>query len=166
MYSGKEIKIIALDEMYKDVLRDAFLEAIYNPGNTPLPREVLHEKDLVKYHESWGGKDDFGFVAIYQDANVVVGACWCRLFTADSRGFGYVDDETPELAIAVWESCRNQGIGTRLLDRTIREAKSRGYRGISLSVQKENRSASLYRRNGFEMVSHEDDAYTLYLHLA
>jgi ribosomal protein S18 acetylase RimI-like enzyme len=165
MNSGKEIEIVALDEKYKDVLRDAFLRAIYNPGNTPLPREVLDEEELVKYHESWGGKDDFGFVAIYQDSNAVVGACWCRLFTADSLGFGYVDDETPELSIAVWESYRNRGIGTRLLDRTIGEAMSKGYRGISLSVQKENRSVSLYRKHGFEMVSYEDDAYTLYLHL-
>lgn len=89
--------------------------------------------------------------------------CWCRLFRGTDRGFGYVDDDTPELSIAVWEAFRGKGIGGRLLDATISEAKSRGYGGLSLIVQRGNRSVSLYRRSGFKILCCADDAYTMYL---
>lgn len=163
MSTEKGIRITATDDTHGAVLQEALLKAIYNPGIEPLPEEILREESLIKYYESWGKRDDFGYVAIDVNTNTVIGACWCRLFTSDNRGYGYVDEETPELSIAVWESYRNQGTGTKLLDKTIREARSRGYSGLSLSVQKENQSVGLYRKKGFRVLRSSDDAYIMHL---
>jgi ribosomal protein S18 acetylase RimI-like enzyme len=166
MTPDHRIEIIPLDEKHAIYLRDALLKAIYNPENRAIPAEILQEESLSKYHESWGREGDFGYVAVYEDSGEAVGVCWCRWFKGENRGYGYVDDETPELSIAVWESYRGQGIGGTLLERTIEKARSMGCRGLSLSVQKGNRSVGLYEDKGFKVMRLEDGAYTMYLDLS
>jgi len=160
-----EVFRAALDDSYAIHIKDALLKAIFNAGDIPLPQGVLQERSLARYHESWGREGDFGFAAVLGDCGAVVGICWCRLLSGDNRGYGYVDDATPELSIAVWESFRERGIGSMLLDKTIEEAISRGYGGLSLSVQRGNRSVNLYERKGFKTIDRVDDAYTMYLDL-
>jgi ribosomal protein S18 acetylase RimI-like enzyme len=159
----EEVSLVPLREEHADHIKEALYKALHNPGGEPLGEEVLKEDCLLPYYEFWGREDDYGFAAIIQDE--VIGVCWCRLIKG-GWGFGYIDDDTPELSIAVWDAYRDRGIGTKLLDMTIRETRLRGYRGLSLSVQRDNRSASLYRRMGFKEVSIEGDAFTMYLDLA
>ena len=154
-----------MSSSYAASLRDALLKAIHNPEGRALPSGILRDEGLARYHESWGQEGDFGYVAVLEDTDEVVGACWCRLLKGENRGYGYVDDETPELSIAVWESYRGQGMGGKLLDRTIEKAVSMGYGGLSLSVQKGNRSIGLYKNKGFKALRLEDGAYTMYLEL-
>ncbi|MBN2028154.1 MAG: GNAT family N-acetyltransferase [Actinobacteria bacterium] len=161
-----EVSIAALDEDYAIHIKDALLKAIFSPGDNPLPADILQERSLARYHESWGREGDFGFAAVLEASGAVVGVCWCRLLSGDNKGYGHVNDATPELSIAVWESFRDRGIGAMLLDRIIGEARSRGYEGLSLSVQSGNRSVSLYERKGFKTVGNVDDAYTMYLDLS
>jgi len=165
MTPDQGIKIIPLDEKHSVYLRDALLKAIHNPENRPLPAEILQEESLARYHESWDKEGDFGYVAVHEDTGEVIGVCWCRSFKGEDKGYGYVDDETPELSIAVWESYRDRGIGTKLLERTIKRARSMGYRALSLSVQQGNRSIGLYEKKGFEVLDLESGAYTMYLDL-
>jgi ribosomal protein S18 acetylase RimI-like enzyme len=80
-----------------------------------------------------------------------IGVCWLRLWSASDRGYGWVDDRTPELTLAVWPGHRAQGIGTRLLKSIITAAAV--LPAISLSVTTTNPAVHLYERMGFERVN-------------
>jgi len=80
-----------------------------------------------------------------------IGAAWLRLFTGDDKGFGWVDDTIPELAIALLPEYTNQGIGTQLLARLLSAAKA-SYRSVSLSVRSSNPALNLYQRSGFKVI--------------
>ena len=95
-----------------------------------------------------------------------VGAAWYRLFTQEHPGFGYVDDSTPELAIAVVPSRRGHGFGGELMDALLARARSEGYHAISLSVDSDSPAVHLYQRYGFEKLDERDGATTMKAALA
>ena len=66
---------------------------------------------------------------------------------AENPGFGFVDDETPELTIAVVPSRR--GKGAELLEALLAQARTDGFSRISLDYEDQ---APYYERFGFEMV--------------
>ncbi|KJH71555.1 GNAT family N-acetyltransferase [Aliterella atlantica] len=114
-------------------------------------RDVLQTPDLARYVRDWGHKSDRAFIAI--NAQIPIGAAWYRLFTADNPGYGYVDDNTPEIAIAILPHYRNKGVGKSLLIRLLEQAKTDGYGHISLSCDSTNDNAlHLYQKLGFEQV--------------
>lgn len=114
-------------------------------------RDVLQTPDLAKYVQDWGGTSDRAFIAM--NAQMPIGAAWYRLFTADNKGYGYVDNNTPELAIALLPQYRNKGVGKSLLIYLLEQAKADGYQQISLSCDPTNDSAiHLYQKLGFEQV--------------
>lgn len=114
-------------------------------------RDVLRTPDLAKYVQGWGCKSDRGFIAI--DAQTPIGTAWYRLFTADNKGYGYIDDNTPEMAIAILPQYRNKAIGKSLIIRLLEQAKTDGYQQISLSCDPTNTNAlHLYQKLGFEQV--------------
>ena len=84
----------------------------------------------------------------------LLGAAWCRRFCGQVTGLaGFVDVETPVLAIAVRGGHRGQGIGTALLEALVAAARAAGVRAISLSVGRTNPALRLYERMGFERVA-------------
>lgn len=111
---------------------------------------VLNHPLIAKYVKNWGRANDLGFAAELNGSQPV-GAAWLRLFAGDDRGFGWIDDTIPELAIAVLPEYTNQGVGTQLLARLLSEAKA-SYRSVSLSVRSLNRALSLYERSGFKVI--------------
>jgi GNAT superfamily N-acetyltransferase len=70
---------------------------------------------------------------------------------------GWVNDATPELAIAVSPARRGTGVGAAMLDRLLADARAAGLPGVSLSVRATNPARRLYERFGFRPV---DDAET------
>jgi ribosomal protein S18 acetylase RimI-like enzyme len=117
------------------------------------------EEPLSRYVNGWGRAGDAALVAI-QGANPV-GAAWYRLFTREHPGFGYVDDETPELAIAVVPNRRGGGMGSTLLDALVDRAREEGYGQISLSVEAGSPAVGLYERHGFAKVAESDHSWTM-----
>ncbi|MBN3923823.1 GNAT family N-acetyltransferase [Nostoc sp. NMS4] len=113
--------------------------------------DAKNNPDLAKYVKNWGCKDDSGFVAILESINQPIGAAWLRLLTDENKGYGYVDNRTPELAIAILPEYRNQGVGTQLLTHLLAAAKI-AYPSISLSIRTTNPAFGLYKRFGFEVV--------------
>jgi len=51
------------------------------------------------FHEAWGRAGDTVLVAA--ENGRLIGAVWYRFFNEAEHGDGYVDEETPEIAIAV-----------------------------------------------------------------
>ena len=92
-----------------DFLAEMLYEAIFIPeGHAPLPRAVIKDRSLSKYIDTWG-KDTFDIAWVVNVGHQLVGAIWGRLLTADNKAFGYVDDHTPELSMALTPAYRNQG---------------------------------------------------------
>lgn len=117
----------------------------------PLVQAVMNHPDLTGYVKDWGCASDLGFIAIELNSNQLIGAAWLRLRTGDAQGYGYVDDSTPELSIAVLPEHRGKGVGTQLLTRLLEVVKGT-YPSVSLSVRATNPALRLYKRLGFKVV--------------
>ena len=136
----------------RDMLHHAYYWRERNPGVGPGPVSL--------YVKGWGRRGDTAVIALAE--GFPVGAAWYRLFRASKPGFGFVDEQTPELAIAVVPNARGKGAGSALLDALLARARADGYAAVSLSVDKLNGGAiSLYERHGFGRVSEDDDSVTM-----
>jgi ribosomal protein S18 acetylase RimI-like enzyme len=112
------------------------------------------------YVKAWGREGDTAVIALVD--GFPVGAAWFRIFKADAPGYGFVDAQTPELAIAVVPNARGKGVGAALLDALVARARDGGYEGISLSVDRHNSGAiALYEQHGFRQVDESLDSLTL-----
>jgi ribosomal protein S18 acetylase RimI-like enzyme len=78
----------------------------------------------------------------------IAGACWMRLVKG-GVGLGYVDDETPQLGIALFPKFQRQGHGEALMRAALDAARRHGFRQVSLTVHPENPAIRLYERCGF-----------------
>jgi GNAT superfamily N-acetyltransferase len=68
---------------------------------------------VKRYVSGWGAPDDIGVIG--HDNGEPVDAVWSRLLVGDNKTYGYLDDETPELAAAVLPDYIGTGSGTKLL---------------------------------------------------
>ena len=154
----------AAKEDYEFLKTMMYEAARWNPDWPREPmEEVLDEPMLRRYHEGWGRPGDGGVIAELDDAPV--GAAWYRLFTDDEPGYGFVDDKTPEVSIAVAPLHRRKGIGGTILRAAMVQAREEGFQTLSLSVAVHNRSRMMYQRVGFEKVGEEGDSWTMLANL-
>ena len=121
--------------------------------------EVLADSHLARYVRGWGRRGDGGVIA--EEAGGRIGACWYRVFPADEPGYGFVDEATPELAIAVVAEQRRHGVGRALLGAALSQAASEGFAAISLSVEPDNPSRVLYEQLGFGQVGVVEGSWTM-----
>ena len=122
------------------------------PGAARFDRGVIDDDGLVDYHQRFGTEPgDVGRVA-FDRTGEPIGAAWVRQL----RGYGFVDDDTPELSVAVAESHRAVGVGSALLAGLL-DAVPR----VSLSVDRRNPALGLYERLGFEVVRADGDTLVM-----
>ena len=160
MSRPEEFEIRPLAPSDQAFLWEMLYQALYVPeGGEPFERGILSRPDVARYVKDWGREGDSGFVAVGADGRPV-GAIWLRLLKGEERGFGYVDERTPELGMAVLPEHRGRGVGTALLARLIVAAEG-VFEAISLSVAAENPAVRLYRRQGFEIVGASGDSLTM-----
>jgi ribosomal protein S18 acetylase RimI-like enzyme len=153
------IEIRPLTLVDEPFLWEMLYQALYVPeGHPPFPREIVQEPEISRYVQGWGKAGDVGFVAL--DDGKPVGAVWLRLLAGENRGFGYVDETTPELSIAILPEYRGQGVGSKLMAHLFEKAQSR-YRAICLSVSPDNPAKRLYQRLGFEVIEENRSSLTL-----
>ena len=131
----------------RDMLHHAYYWREREPGEGPGP--------VALYVKGWGRPGDTALIAV--EDGFPVGAAWYRLFRRDQPGYGFVDEETPELAIAVVPSRRGRGIGDALLKELYARAKADGHEAVSLAAERDNEPLVAYyeKKHGFERV-HED----------
>ena len=143
------------------LLNEMLYHSLYvPPDHEPFSRDILQNPDVNKYVAGWGRPGDLAFIAFDSATGNSLGAAWLRLLKGDERGYGYVDDDTPELGVAVLDFYRGQGVGTALLERLLEAAAAR-YRSVSLSVSEGNPAAKLYERLGFKLVGGEGTSLTM-----
>ncbi|MDO5547416.1 MAG: GNAT family N-acetyltransferase [Eubacteriales bacterium] len=148
------IRAIKADEY--PLLDDFLYEAIFIPeGMEPPPKKIIQQPELQVYVSEFGKKDDHCLVA--EADGKIVGAVWARIM----KDYGHIDDDTPSLAISLWKEYRGLGIGTALMQDMLQLLRSRGYRGVSLSVQKVNYAHKMYRTVGFAVVSETQEEYSM-----
>ena len=139
----------------KDMLRHAFYWR----------SSGAHEdSSLWRYVSGWGRRGDAAVVAL--EGGFPIGAAWYRLFTREEPGFGFVDEATPEVSIAVVPSRRGRGIGSELLDSLIDLAREQGYAGLSLSVANDSPAMHVFEKQGFEKADQTDGSWTMRLSLS
>jgi ribosomal protein S18 acetylase RimI-like enzyme len=115
------------------------------------PEAAKKNPDLVKYVRDWGHETDVGCLALDSESNRPIGAAWIRLLIGTEKTISYVNDLTPELAIAVLPEYIGYGIGTQLLIHTL-EAAKKHYSSVVLSVRADNPARRLYERIGFVVI--------------
>ena len=160
-----DLVIRALEKNDVEHVRWALFQAVsWNPERELPAYELLIEHpELARYHRAWGRTGDLGVLAEL-DSNVV-GAAFCRLFSDDDHGHGYVDDRTPELAVAVVGAHRGRGIGRRLMVELADAARAAGFAQLSLSVDTDNPALSLYERLGYRELTRDEGGVRMLLEL-
>lgn len=145
-----------------DHLDEAFLfemlyQSLYAPdGSDPFPRSVLDAPEIADYALGFGTRPgDIGVIATGTVGDSI-GAAWARLPFGEHRGYGYVDDDTPELSMAVVAAHRGNGVGTALLGGLLESVPE-----MSLSVDARNPALRLYTRFGFGIVGDDGNSFTM-----
>jgi ribosomal protein S18 acetylase RimI-like enzyme len=118
------------------------------PGRPPYDRAILDEDAIRPYHVDFGTRSgDVGRIAV-DPSGQPVGAAWVR----QVHGYGFVDDRTPELGIAVVAARRGEGIGAALLASLVAAVPR-----MSLSTDRRNPARRLYERFGFDVVREDGE---------
>lgn len=140
----------------RDMLHHAYYWKERQPDAGPGPVQL--------YVKAWGRPGDSAVIALLD--GFPVGAAWYRLFTSEPVGYGFVDQQTPELAVAVVPNARGLGVGSALMRALLERAREDGYSALSLAVDRHNEGAiGLYRQFGFVQIAETSDSLTLRLEL-
>jgi GNAT superfamily N-acetyltransferase len=131
----------------RDMLRHAYHWRIAEDPDLP----------VFRYVQNWGRHGDAGVIA--SAGPNAYGAAWYRLFPASAPGFGFIDEQTPELTIAVVPSQRGGGTGGELLEALLERARAEGFTQISLSA--EPGQTGFYEKHGFREHRREDGTVTM-----
>lgn len=154
------IVIRKIKENEYQVLEDFLYEAIFIPEGIEKPsRDIIKNEELQVYIKDFGMKDDNCLVAL--DNNKIIGACWSRIM----NDYGHIDDNTPSLAISLYEEYRSKGIGTKLMTEMKKLLKEKGYQKTSLAVQKKNYAVNMYKKVGFKTIDENKEEYIMICNL-
>jgi ribosomal protein S18 acetylase RimI-like enzyme len=136
---------------------------VIRPGGTA---DVRFLRDMLRHAYYWRSAAPGDAAVIAIERTGPVGAAWYRLFAASEAGYGFVDEETPELSIAVVPGRRGRGYGDELLTALLERARKSGFERVSLSVEPDNPALKLYERHGFRQVGEKGGSLTMVAELS
>lgn len=139
------------------LLNDFLYEAIFQRDETNLlPRAIIEKPELQVYIKNFGQeKDDYCLCA--EVDKKIVGAVWVR----NIKGYGSIDDDTPEFAISLYKDFRRYGIGTAMMKEMLGYLKKAGCTKTSLAVQKDNYALKMYVSVGFQIIDENTEEYIM-----
>lgn len=153
-YNNYEIRNINKEEI--GVLNDFLYEAIFQRDENNLaPRDIIKKPELNVYINDFGKEDDNCLVAVCNGK--IVGAVWTRII----KGYGNINEKTPEFAISLYKEYRGKSIGTNMMLEMIELLRSKGYRQTSLAVQKDNYALKMYEKVGFEITEEVEEEFLM-----
>ena len=142
------------------LLEDFLYEAIFQRDeNNLVSRSIIKLPELSVFIDDFGNKDDNCLVAEFEGK--IVGAVWTRILCGEIKGFGNVDDKTPEFAIYLYREYKNMGIGTGLMKAMLELLKNKGYEKTSLAVQKDNYAVKMYQSVGFQIIDELEEEFLM-----
>jgi len=144
-------------------LKTMLYEAVFwNPENKRIPvAELFREPAIIKILDHWGKRaGDFSMIATDAE-HKPVGAAWYRFWTDDDHSYRYIDENTPEIGIAVLKEHRRKGLGSRLMTQVLKHAQKKGIKQISLSVDPNNPALTLYKDQAFKKVAEVSTSWTM-----
>ena len=141
-------------------LEEFLYQAVFVPEGEERPgREIVRLPELEVYYRDFGRREG-DFCLVVENAPEfpgnearLLGAVWIRVFDNAARGFGFVDEATPELSMSVLEGYRGRGLGTELLRAMLQKLAAGAYRQVSLSVDLDNYAYIWYQGFGFVQIS-------------
>ncbi|WP_394777855.1 GNAT family N-acetyltransferase [Undibacterium sp.] len=138
------MELIPVEPQHQQTLWNLLHVSLWDPPPAGLrPREVLDLPGVAIYAQDWGKPTDVGVLAV--DGDTVMGGCWSRLLTT---GLGYVNDETPQLGIALFPEYQRKGLGTALMVHQLDTLRGR-FPAVALTVHPQNGARLLYEKCGF-----------------
>lgn len=139
-----------------EFLKQMLQIAIYEP----ITPAALAQPEFQIYYENFGqGVYDYGQVMTVNTGRPI-GIIWCRLI----KGYGYVQADLPELAMAISPQFQHRGYGTQLLASFLELAQQHNFTGLSLSVARANEVAvHLYENANFEVVQNLEHSLVMKL---
>lgn len=143
------------------LLDDFLYEAIFQRDETNLaPKSIIKSPELQMYINKFGKKkDDYCLCAEVEGK--IVGAVWVR----NIKGYGSIDETTPEFSISLYRDFRGYGIGTEMMKRMLAYLKQAGYSKASLAVQKDNYALKMYLHIGFKIIDENKEEYIMVYYL-
>lgn len=154
--SERDLIIREIKPIEYPFLKEMLYQAIFVADKTVvLPREIIEQPDLRIYIQDFGKTGDYCLVA--EQYGELIGAIWVRYI----NGYGFVDNETPELSMAVLKEHRGTGIGEKLLTAMIDRLKDKQLKRVSLSVDRENYAYWFYKKHGFANYLESEDSITM-----
>ena len=156
-----DYKIREMKQSEYKLLDDFLYEAIFQRDETNLvPKKIIENPELQVYIKNYGEeKDDYCLCAEINQK--IVGAVWVR----NIKGYGSIDDITPEFAISLYRDFRGYGIGTEMMKEMLIILKNAGYSKTSLAVQKDNYALKMYISVGFEIIDENTEEYIMVKYL-
>jgi GNAT superfamily N-acetyltransferase len=117
------------------------------------------EIPVGRYIDGWGRPGDRALIAM--EGGHRIGAGWYRLFRGVTPGYGFVDEQTPELTVVVVPSRQGQGIGQDILRGLLDQARADGHAAVSVSVERNHPEVEAYAAQGFEPVREDGNTLTM-----
>lgn len=149
-----------------DFLKEMLFEAFFwdTSIRCPMLSSFCEDAEFSKLLAGWGRRGDRAVIA--EEGGIRVGAAWFRLWTSELHSYGFVDENVPEMGMAVRPDYRSRGLGHSLLDVLVQSARTDGFPALSLSVNPSNWARHLYESMGFRKVGESGTSWTLLLTLS